>query len=356
MSQLPIRPSKAFWQGKKVLVTGHTGFKGSWLSFWLLRLGAKVSGISLLPSTSPSLFQELSLEENIQSYTVDIRDADHLKVCVDEIQPDIVLHLAAQAIVSEGYKSPLDTFSTNVMGTANLLEALRSVTSVKAAVMVTTDKVYQNKEWHYPYRESDPLGGHDPYSASKAASELIVASYRDAFLAQQDISLATARAGNVIAGGDWSIDRLLPDAVRAWDNNKVLSLRNPNSTRPWQHVLEPLGGYLVLAEKLCESPEFSGAFNFGPNANETTSVGKVIELAQTVYSEGQVTFEQMNNDQHEANLLSLEISKSQAILSLCPKWSVEQAVTKTMNWYYHFALGKHARDLCNEDIDAYESI
>lgn len=355
ISSSPL-PTKEFWQGKKVLITGHTGFKGSWLAFWLLRLGANVSGISLSPSTSPNLYQALHLDTKIKNYELDIRNAEQLKKSVDLIQPEIVIHLAAQAIVREGYANPLETFSTNIMGTANLLEAIRSASSVKVAVMVTTDKVYQNKEWHYPYRETDSLGGHDPYSASKAASEHVIASYRDSFLSSQKTAVASARAGNVIAGGDWSTDRLIPDAVRAWDNDNPLIIRNPQSTRPWQHVLEPLAGYLRLAEKLWEKPELAGAFNFGPNANEASSVGKVIKLAQTIYQKGHVTLHKENNAPHEANLLSLEIAKSHALLSVQSKWNIEKTVTRTMNWYRLFSLGEKASLLCNEDINAYESL
>lgn len=243
----------AFFNGKKVLITGHTGFKGSWLALWLQQLGAQVTGIALPPATTPNIFSLLGFHQpspinhHLSSYYHDIRDAAGLAARVKEAEPEIVFHLAAQPLVRASYREPLTTFATNVMGTANLLDALRGVTSVRTVVAVTTDKVYRNIEHPYPYREEDPLGGHDPYSASKAASELIVSSYRDAFLAEQGVAIATARAGNVIGGGDWSEDRLIPDAVRAWQSDQPLDIRRPDAIRPWQHVLEPLAGYMALA-------------------------------------------------------------------------------------------------------------
>jgi CDP-glucose 4,6-dehydratase len=350
------KPQKVFWHNKKVLVTGHTGFKGSWLAFWLHRMGAKVTGISLPPSTSPNLFQALNLESSIDNHYCDIRDADALKKIVIDDKPDIVLHLAAQALVRESYQAPLDTFSTNVMGTANLLDSLRDTESVKVAVLVTTDKVYKNKEWSYPYRENDELGGHAPYSASKAAAELVISSYRDAFLAEQQVAIASARAGNVIGGGDWSDDRLIPDAVRAWESNQPLDIRSPNSTRPWQHVLEPLAGYLVLAEKLWHKPKLAGAFNFGPPANESSSVKQVIELARTPYPKAQVNYGTVNSGPHEASALALEIAKTHQLLSFQSTWNLAQSVNRSLNWYHQFNLGEDATKLCEQDINAYESI
>ncbi|MBC7618723.1 MAG: CDP-glucose 4,6-dehydratase, partial [Candidatus Saccharibacteria bacterium] len=270
-----------FWRGKRVLITGHTGFKGAWLAFWLQRLGANVTGIALPAATQPSLFALLGEKPWMNSHHGDIRDATSLKAAVHSARPEIVFHLAAQALVRASYQQPLDTFATNVMGTANLLEALRDLPSVRVAVMVTTDKVYQNREWLYPYREDDALGGHDPYSASKAASELVIASYRSSYLESAGLAVASVRAGNVIGGGDWSADRLIPDAVRAWQAKQPLVIRNPHATRPWQHVLEPLAGYLALACQLWAKPALAGAYNMGPSPHAASSVENVINLASS---------------------------------------------------------------------------
>ena len=247
-------PNAAFWRGKRVLLTGHTGFKGAWLALWLQRLGVEVTGIALAPATQPSLFGLLGLDRWMPGHTCDIRNAAELKSLVGAARPEIVLHLAAQTLVRVGYQQPQETFGTNVMGTVNLLDALRDVDSVRVVVAVTTDKVYQNREWPYPYREEDALGGHDPYSASKAAAELVIASYRVSFLGLAGVAVASARAGNVIGGGDWAADRLIPDAIRAWNANQPLQIRRPQAIRPWQHVLEPLAGYIKLAEQLWQQP------------------------------------------------------------------------------------------------------
>jgi CDP-glucose 4,6-dehydratase len=243
----PSLPHQAFWRGKRVLVTGHTGFKGGWLTLWLSRMGADITGLSLPPSTKPSLFDLAKIGAHCHSHELDIRDYAAVEAVVREAKPEIIFHLAAQPLVRASYRDPLETFSTNVMGTANVLNALRLEGSARVIVAITTDKVYQNKEWPFPYREDDVLGGHDPYSASKAASELVIASYSASYLAEKGMAVASARAGNVIGGGDWSEDRLIPDAVRAWQSGATLDIRRPNATRPWQHVLEPLSGYLVLA-------------------------------------------------------------------------------------------------------------
>lgn len=345
-----------FFQGRRILVTGHTGFKGSWLSFWLNRLGADITGISLAPSSQPNLASLLNIASLCEHHICDIRDPVALKSLVQKAKPEIVFHLAAQPLVRVSYRQPLDTFSTNIMGTANLLEALRSVDSLKSVVMVTTDKVYQNKEWIYPYRENDRLGGYDPYSASKAASELVVASYRDAFLADKGIAMATARAGNVIGGGDWSEERLIPDAVRAWQNQQPLEIRSPDAIRPWQHVLEPLFGYMQLAKTLYGQPDLAGAFNFGPNANEATTVREVIEIARNVYGMGEVNYHQNYDGLHEAGLLMLDTSKSVNLLKNLPVWSLTQTIQKTFDWYRAANQGMTAIDLCTADIEAYEAM
>ncbi|MDF3857219.1 MULTISPECIES: CDP-glucose 4,6-dehydratase [Achromobacter] len=349
-----VSPCAEFWRGKRVLLTGQTGFKGSWLALWLHRLGAQVTGIALPPCTEPSLYQVARIGRLIDSRHGDIRDAATLKQLVQAAQPEIVFHLAAQALVRPSYADPLETFSTNVMGTANLLDALRSAPSARVAVMVTTDKVYRNNEWPYPYRENDALGGHDPYSASKAASELVVASYRDSFLEAQGLSVATARAGNVIGGGDWSVDRLLPDAVRAWRDDGELHIRRPQSVRPWQHVLEPLTGYLALARALWDTPALADAYNFGPETTEAASVRAVVDLAQAAYGRGRIRYAQQLEGPHEAGLLTLDTSKARTALRVGPRWSLTQAVGRSMDWYRRFDAGEDALALCHADIDEYE--
>lgn len=351
-----MNPTQSFWAGKRVFLTGHTGFKGSWLSLWLHNLGAQVTGASLPPATEPNLFTLAKVDTLIDSHFVDIRDADRLSHLVSETSPEIVLHLAAQPLVRASYRQPLATFATNIMGTAHLLDALRRLDSVKVAVLVTTDKVYRNQEWPYPYRESDTLGGHDPYSASKAASELVAASYRDAFLAEQGVAVATARAGNVIGGGDWSEDRLIPDAVRAWDSARPLMVRHPQAIRPWQHVLEPLAGYLRLAEQLWERPNLSGAYNFGPETGAAATVRDVIEYASKNYGSGQVEWGGGGDGPHETGWLALEIAKARTTLGISPKWSLFATIERTMKWYGRLKSGADARALCLSEITEYEAL
>jgi len=349
-----MRPNENFWRGKRVLLTGHTGFKGAWLAIWLHRLGAKVTGIALPADIQPSLFALARVGEITDSRFGDIRDAAGLAALVREAEPEIVLHLAAQSLVRAGYRQPLATLATNVMGTAHLLEALCGL-SARVAVVVTTDKVYRNREWHYPYREDDALGGHDPYSASKAAAEIVAASYRDAFLAGQGMAVATARAGNVIGGGDWSADRLIPDAVRGWQAGKPLTVRRPQAIRPWQHVLEPLVGYLALVEKLWDAPELAGAYNFGPETGEATTVREVVELARSAYGQGEMVWGDGGHGPHEAGRLGLEIAKSRVMLGVKPCWALPEAVRRTMHWYRCLAEGEDARTLCEADIADYET-
>lgn len=344
-----------FWFGKRVLVTGHTGFKGGWLALWLKTLGAEVTGIALPPGTTPSLFELAGVADGMASHFCDIRDAAALVSIVRDARPEIVLHLAAQPLVRASYREPVATFATNVMGTAHLLDALRGLDSVRVAVMVTTDKVYRNNEWLYPYREDDALGGHDPYSASKAASEIVIASYRDAFLAGQGVAVASARAGNVIGGGDWSEDRLIPDTVRAWQAGRVLEIRRPQAIRPWQHVLEPLAGYLTLAKKLWQQPELVGAYNFGPHTHEATTVREVVDLARAAYGSGDVVYGDGTQGPHEAGWLALEIARARAVLGVAPKWGLAETVNRTMAWYRAQHEGADARALCEAEIAAYES-
>jgi len=351
-----MRPNKSFWSGKRVLLTGHTGFKGGWLALWLTRLGARVTGVSLPPATLPNLFSLAGVDDLMDSRCADIRDAEQLAAIVKEAAPDIVFHLAAQALVRTSYQHPLATLATNVMGTAHLLDALRGQDSVRAAVIITTDKVYRNQEWPYPYREIDPLGGHDPYSASKAAAEIVSASYRDAFLAGQGVAVATARAGNVIGGGDWSEDRLLPDAVRAWEAGIPLEVRRSQAIRPWQHVLEPLAAYLLLAEQLWDRPDLAGAYNFGPETRTAATVREVIELARTSYGQGQVIWGDGSEGPHEAGWLALEIAKARNTLGVVPKWSLAQAIERTMSWYRRQSQGEDARQLCLAEIVDFEAL
>jgi CDP-glucose 4,6-dehydratase len=345
----------AFWHGRRVLVTGHTGFKGSWLTIWLKQLGCQVTGLSLKPSTDPALFELANIFELCESHIVDIRDALKLNAVVRQTQPEVVFHLAAQALVRQGYRDPIETFSTNTMGTANILESLRLTDSAKAVVMVTTDKVYRNIESLRPYKEDDALGGFDPYSASKAASELIIDCYRNSFLNVKGISVASARAGNVIGGGDWAADRLIPDAIRAWTCKKIIEVRNPASIRPWQHVLEPLKGYIILAQHLASSSGLAGAFNFGPEFNEATTVRRVIELAQNSWSGAQVQWGESSAQVHEAAYLRLETSKALDVLGVQSVWTTERAVERTVAWYQNQVQGENAIALCQGDIKDFEN-
>lgn len=347
-------PNAGFWRGKRVLLTGHTGFKGSWLALWLHRLGAKVTAVSLPPATRPNLFTAANVAQICNDLTADIRDAAQLAEIVRRADPQIVLHLAAQALVRASYRDPLETFATNVMGTANLLNALRGMGEARAVVVATTDKVYSNREWAYPYREDDPLGGNDPYSASKAAAEIVIASYRAAFLQKQGVAVGTARAGNVIGGGDWSEDRLIPDAVRAWQSGTVLSIRSPQSTRPWQHVLEPAAAYLRLAECLWADPSKAGAYNFGPHTSDAATVGTVVGLARDSYGRGEWVSEAEPNAPHEAGWLTLEVARARVVLGVQPRWALQDAISRTMRWYRRFSDGENARSLCESDIADFE--
>lgn len=349
------KASFSFWQGKRVLVTGHTGFKGGWLALWLQRLGAEVTGISLAPNTHPSLFMLANVDSGLMSYECDIRDTYKVSRAIQEAKPEIVFHLAAQSLVRASYRDPLATYATNVQGTVNVLDSLRGLEQTRAVVAITTDKVYRNIEQPYPYRETDHLGGHDPYSASKAAAELVVASYRDAFLAEQGIAVATARAGNVIGGGDWAEDRLLPDAVRAWSAGQPLYVRRPEAVRPWQHVLEPLSAYLHLAEQLYEEPQKAGAYNFGPHPHDAATVEVLINQARKSFGSGEIEWGDGRVGPHEANWLALETAKARTLLGVEPNWGLVQSVGCTMNWYRRQLAGESAQALCLENIAAYES-
>lgn len=350
-----VNPMPDFWRGKRVLLTGHTGFKGAWMALWLHRLGAQVTGISLPPVTTPDLFSLANVQNVTDSHFCDIRDATALAGLINTAQPEIVFHLAAQALVHASYRDPLTTFGTNVQGTANVLDALRATDCVRVVVAITTDKVYKNLEQAYPYRETDALGGHDPYSASKAAAEIVIASYRDSYLEGKGIAVASARAGNVIGGGDWSADRLIPDAIRAWNAQQPLQIRRPQGIRPWQHVLEPLAGYLQLAETLWQQPALAGAYNFGPQTHEAATVREVVELAQSAYGMGQVTWGDGTEGPHEAGWLALEVAKARTVLGVTPRWALAQSVQRTVHWYRQLHNGADALALCQADISNYEA-
>jgi CDP-glucose 4,6-dehydratase len=308
------------------------------------------------PATTPNLFELANIQAVTDSLVCDIRNSAILYELIKKVEPEIVFHLAAQALVRASYCDPLTTFSTNIQGTANVLDSLRSIDSVKVVVAITTDKVYKNLEHPYPYRETDALGGHDPYSASKAAAEIIISSYRDSYLSKKNIAVASARAGNVIGGGDWSTDRLIPDAVRAWQSGQPLVIRNSQAIRPWQHVLEPLAGYLTLAEKLWQRPDFAGAYNFGPQSQEAATVEFVIKLARTSYGSGVTSFETDSSHLHEAGWLALETAKVQSVLGLSPKWALAESIRRTMAWYKQQQQGLNPRTLCEAEISDYEEL
>ena len=323
------------YRGRRVLITGHTGFKGSWLAFWLNELGADVSGISLDPDTQPNHWDHLGLA--IADHRLDIRDLEAVDSAVAQIRPEIVFHLAAQPLVRRSYRDPIENWSTNVMGTAHVLEASRGVDSVKAIVAITTDKIYENKERAQGYRESDPLGGHDPYSASKAACELLIDSYRKAFFSDENSPLlASARAGNVIGGGDWAEDRLIPDLVKAVAESQRLTIRSPHATRPWQHVLECLAGYLLLGQRLLEERvEFAEAWNFGPRSEDNRTVAEVLDALQTHWPD--LNWQKTDSPQpHEATLLYLDSQKANEKLEWRPVWNLDQALQATADWYRLF--------------------
>lgn len=351
MVTLPL----GFWAGKRVLVTGHTGFKGAWLSFWLTRLGAEVAGFALEPEGEQSLFAQADIAKCVVHTIGDIREVRSVRKAFGAFQPEVVFHLAAQALVRRSYLDPLSTISSNVQGTANVLDALRDVPSVRAAVVVTTDKCYLNRETLTPYVEDDPLGGRDPYSASKACAEILAAAYRDSYLSAGGIAMATARAGNVIGGGDWAEDRLIPDCVRAFVKGETVTLRNPAAIRPWQHVLDPLAGYLLLAQGLCEQrPGFASAFNFGPDARDARPVSWVVSEAARLWGDGRWRVEgDAGANPHEAQLLTLDASKARDTLNWNPLLSIEDGLAWTMDWYRSVNDGDSARSAMQRQLDRY---
>jgi CDP-glucose 4,6-dehydratase len=344
------------YHDKRVLITGHTGFKGSWLALWLTQMGAKVTGYSLQPPTNPNHFQLLDLD--INSIIGDLRDADKIKEIFKDQQPEIVFHLAAQAIVRASYKDPVETFSTNVMGTANMLEAARASGGVRAIVNVTSDKCYENREWPWGYREIDALGGYDPYSASKGCAEIITTCWRNSFFNPKDYGkthrtlLASARAGNVIGGGDWAPDRLIPDIMRAAHQNEKVMIRNPQAVRPWQHVLEPLHGYLLLGQMLLEDQaEFADAWNFGPSQEDNVSVGDIVSRVKKVWPKIDYEPSQTQGQLHEAGMLRLDCSKARTKLGWMPVWTGQNAIEKTTRWYRAFYESHRVQSL--DDLKSY---
>ena len=348
--------NREFWSGKRVFVTGHTGFKGSWLALWLADMGANVYGYALTPQTEPNLFTVSNLQDRMACSTIaNICDAVALTQAIQAAQPDIVLHLAAQPLVRYSYAAPVETYAVNVMGTVNLLEALRAVPSVKAVVNVTSDKCYENREWVWPYRENEAVGGFDPYSSSKACSELVTSAYRRSFFNDAGIHLGSARAGNVIGGGDWADDRLVPDFLRAWDAGKVLVIRSPLATRPWQHVLEPLSGYLMLAEKLYTcGANFAEAWNFGPEAADVRIVQWIVEtLCGKI--QGSAWRCDTASQPHEANTLKLDSSKARARLGWRPRLDLQTALGMTLEWHQAWKQGDNMAATTVKQIEAYEA-
>lgn len=351
---------KNFYKGKKVLITGHTGFKGSWLAIWLDMMGAEVSGFSLAPKTRRDNFVLSGIDEHIYSFYGDIRDRELISDVFEAQKPDIVFHLAAQPLVRLSYKIPYDTYATNVMGTMNVLEAIRNTKSVKAGVMITTDKCYENKEHLEGYRETDPLGGYDPYSSSKACAEILISSYRRSFLNPDDYAshkkaVASARAGNVIGGGDWAKDRIIPDCIRAIEKDQPIMIHSPNAVRPWQHVLEPLYGYLTLGMLLCEDPtEYSESYNFGPDSAGAVTVLEIAEKLVKSYGKGSIKTEVQKDAPHEAGLLTLNIDKAKSKLGFRPRLSVDEAVAMTADWYREYK-NCDVLELCRRQIEEYSA-
>ncbi len=343
-----------FFKGKKVLITGDTGFKGSWLAYWLYQIGADVVGYALPPLNDFDHFNLINLKDKITHIDGNILDFDILKSVFDKHQPEIVFHLAAQALVRLSYDEPQNTFNTNVTGSVNVLEAVKSCTSVRSVVYVTSDKCYKNKEWVWGYRETDELGGHDPYSASKAAAELVFSSYCDSFFSKNDkIGLASVRAGNVIGGGDWALDRIIPDCIRALKGNNPIKIRSPRSTRPWQHVLEPLSGYMLIAMKLYQQPkEFAGAWNFGPYVDSIKPVNELCKEVVKVYGKGEIEIID-DNHKHEAGVLHLNCDKSNTFLKWKPTWGFEDTIKHTINWYKEFEKGTNCEEITAQDINKY---
>ncbi|WP_162344230.1 CDP-glucose 4,6-dehydratase [Cyclobacterium salsum] len=344
-----------FWKGKRVFLTGHTGFKGSWLSLWLTSMGAAVKGFALEPDTDPALFQVAKVASLLESEYGDIRNLEGITKSMRAFNPDIMIHMAAQPLVRLSYAQPVETYATNVMGTVHVLEAAKSCPNLQAIVSVTTDKVYDNKEWVWGYREDEPMGGYDPYSSSKGCAELVTSAYRRSFFSHPDTpALASARAGNVIGGGDWSGDRLIPDAIKAFEKREAVVIRNPLATRPWQHVLEPLSGYLILAESLfTEGNKYAEAWNFGPEDKDCKSVQWILDEMVSIW-EGAASWKLDENPQpHEARFLKLDCSKAKTGLNWYPKWEIEKVLKKILDWHDRFRNGSDMQVHCLNEINTY---
>lgn len=342
-----------FYKRKRVLVTGHTGFKGSWLSKILLLAGADVSGYSLMPPTEPNIYDMVQLDQSMYSVIGDIRDFDSLYKVFQEVKPEIVFHLAAQPIVLEGYKKPVETYETNVMGTVHLLECIRQTDSVASVVNITTDKVYQNNEWIWGYRENDALDGYDPYSNSKSCSELVTHSFQRSFFDHTSVSVSTARAGNVIGGGDFASDRIIPDCVRAAQNHKDIVVRNPNSIRPYQHVLEPLFAYLLIAQKQYQNKEIAGCYNVGPDEIDCVTTRQLVDLFCDKWGDISWNSDVDENAPHEASFLKLDCSKMKSVFSWNPVWNIEQAIEKTVEWYKGYVENSDLNVIMEQQINSF---
>lgn len=351
----------AFWRDKRVLLTGHTGFKGSWLSLWLQSLGAQVTGYALAPPTNPSLFEIAEVDQGMTSIIGDIRDLDKLQTAFAEHQPEIVIHLAAQPLVRYSYQNPVETYSTNVMGTVHLLETVHNTPGVKAVVNITSDKCYENREWVWGYRENEPMGGFDPYSNSKGCAELVSAAYRSSFFSAENyvrhgVAIATVRAGNVIGGGDWAQDRLIPDILAAFEQGSKVDIRNPHAIRPWQHVMEPLRGYLTLAEQLFEhGPSFGEGWNFGPNDEDAKPVGWIVEQMAALWGADAQWHIDTSEHPHEAHYLKLDISKARSRLDWHPALRLKDALALIVDWSKQRAAGANMRELTLAQLQAYQA-
>jgi len=344
-----------FWKDKRVFLTGHTGFKGSWCALWLQSLGAEVKGYALAPYTKPDLYSIACVSDTINSEIGDIRDLDKITKSMTDFNPDILIHMAAQPLVRYSYKNPVETYQTNVLGTVNVLEAARKCKNLKSIVSVTTDKCYENKEWAWAYRENEPMGGHDPYSSSKGCAELVTAAYRKSFFfSNETANLASARAGNVIGGGDWATDRLIPDILRAFEKGKPVIIRNPLSTRPWQHVLEPISGYLVLAESLYnQGSEYAEGWNFGPRDEDCKPVSWILDKMVAKWGKGASWELDKNNNPHEAGFLKLDISKAGSLLKWQPKWTLNKTLDLIIDWHQEYLSNSNMHQICLQEIKKY---
>lgn len=346
-----------FWKNKKILMTGHTGFKGSWLSLWLQSMGANVVGYALAPPSHPSLFDVARVAEGMISLEGDVRNIDQLQAAMEQHQPEIVIHMAAQSLVRYSYQNPVETYATNVIGTVNVLEAVRQTSSVKTVVVITSDKCYENREWVWGYREHEAMGGYDPYSSSKGCAELVTAAYRQSFFNKKEniVAVASVRAGNVIGGGDWAADRLIPDIVRAISENRPMLVRNPNAIRPWQHVLEPLSGYFLLAQRLYEEgADYAEGWNFGPSDDDAKPVQWIVERYTQLWGEGASWALDQSEHLHEAHYLKLDCSKARMRLDWRPKWSLAQALENITAWHKAHKQGKNMREFSLKQIAAYQ--